>query len=325
MVFMGYKSSQAPDMEFLARKDVCESLGVDRIQDKPVLALAPHVADCSVVDGSASSTSYPCTCGTAECTAGQKCTASANTCQAKICALLQEDDCRDHCVWAAMPTVYGTSKLMTCQACNIAKGSGRVSKVLCYHNILWAKGSAIALHPDYYDGLTKDSKLEEFQFLLSKKTNAKTGRPICENPYDCHTGEGVGSKRHSQVWGRAQDSHVKAQLCDALKAAMQRRNTFEIEVALRRVAAFLEKSKPYSKQRRSRPNDLDAIVIHAHVLLDKLRLQAKEHDTTWGHGSTKSGLSLFFSSDSNTDEEDRVGMTGLDSDNKGGIAPATRK
>lgn len=223
---------------------------------------------------------------------------------------------------------------MTCQACNIAKYEGptTLSESACYHNMLWAKGPAIALHPHNYDGLTKDSTLEEFQALLSKRRYPKTGKHICENPYDCHRGtyqgnvsRGGQSKRNSQVRGRAQDSHVKAQLCDALKAVMQRRNIFEIEAVLRRATAFLEKSKPYSKQRRSKPNDLDDVVMDARVLLEKLRLQAKKHDISSGRGSTNSGLGSFFRSDSTADAADRVGMTGSESDNKSGTPQATKK
>ncbi|CAE7231529.1 unnamed protein product [Symbiodinium sp. CCMP2456] len=40
-----------------------------------------EAANCSVIDGSSSSSSYPCTCGTATCTDGQRCTSSSSTCQ----------------------------------------------------------------------------------------------------------------------------------------------------------------------------------------------------------------------------------------------------
>jgi len=39
------------------------------------------VAACSVLDGSALSSSYPCLCGTATCTSGQTCVSDSNTCQ----------------------------------------------------------------------------------------------------------------------------------------------------------------------------------------------------------------------------------------------------
>jgi nicotinamidase-related amidase len=45
-------------------------------------------AACSTTDGSGLSSAYPCSCGTATCTASQKCTSSKNTCQAVDTSLL---------------------------------------------------------------------------------------------------------------------------------------------------------------------------------------------------------------------------------------------